>query len=153
MLRTTGWRRFIRSVWKDFDTKFGGILKNLDSHKNFVEKCAEIAQYQRYRLDDAERKATSTARFRTYEKDIADQNSQLDELVDEGRRKRRRAVKEWLAVGDQPYIDHARFCDVRAEYSTTARWIVQHKDINYWMHADVPSTPVLWMHGIPGAGT
>ncbi|KAF1946974.1 C2H2 domain-containing protein [Clathrospora elynae] len=92
------------------------------------------------------------AQYRRYQEDMADLKSKLDETIASEQAKKMLAVKEWLAVGQQPQQDHDSFCQIRREHSTTARWILQHAIIKHWTEADVPSTPVLWMHGIPGAG-
>jgi hypothetical protein len=109
-------------MWKDFDTKFGGILKSLGRHKDLVECRASIAQY------------------RMYQEDIADLKSKLDEKVAEEQTKKMMIVKDWLAVGEQQQKDHDSYSGVRKECATTARWVLQH------------DTPTVWMHGIPGAG-
>ncbi|CAO2649603.1 Nn.00g069880.m01.CDS01 [Neocucurbitaria sp. VM-36] len=128
------WMRFFRSMWKDFSTRFDGIRKSLGRHKALIESCASLAQYHRY------------------QEDMRDLKSKLDETVDAERTKKRLALKVWLAVGEQPQEDHRSYCEVRKQYSTTARWILQHESIKTWMASDMAITPVLWMHGIPGAG-
>ncbi|KAH7348115.1 C2H2 domain-containing protein [Pyrenochaeta sp. MPI-SDFR-AT-0127] len=127
------WTRFFRSVWKNFDTKFGGILESLARHKKLVESCASLAQYRRH------------------QEDIEDLKLKLEETIVETREKRKLAVKEWLAVGQQTQQDHESFCLIRKQYSTTT-WILKKESIKNWVAEEVPNTPVLWMHGIPGAG-
>jgi hypothetical protein len=129
------WTKLFRSVWKDFDTKFGGILKSLGRHKDLVECSANVAQYRRYREDMLELK------------------SGLDKTISAEKEKKKLAVKEWLAVDGQQESDHENFCQVRQECATTARWILRHGSIEHWMQSDVPDTPTIWMNGIPGAGT
>jgi hypothetical protein len=128
------WTRFFKSMWKDFNTRFSGILKSLGRHKDLVECRANIAQYRRY------------------QEDIADFKARLDETVANEQAKKKMVVKEWLAVGQQLQNDHQNFCRIRKECATTARWVLQHETIKHWMDTDIPNTPVVWMHGIPGAG-
>ncbi|KAF2128362.1 C2H2 domain-containing protein [Dothidotthia symphoricarpi CBS 119687] len=92
------------------------------------------------------------AQYRRYQEDIADLKSKLNKTISEEQQKKLRAVKEWLAVGQQIHQDHVSFCDIRKQYSSTARWILKHEFVKDWMGADVPPTPVLWINGIPGAG-
>ncbi|KAF1829385.1 C2H2 domain-containing protein [Decorospora gaudefroyi] len=92
------------------------------------------------------------AEYRRYQEDMADLKARLDEAVKREQAKKNMMVKEWLAVGEQPQIDHDNFCRTRKECATTAHWILQHETIKHWMEADVPNAPVVWMHGIPGAG-
>jgi hypothetical protein len=121
-------------MWKDFNTKFGGILKSLSRHKDLVECRAGIAQY------------------RMYQDDIAELKAKLDETIAKEQAKKMMVVKDWLAVGEQQQKDHENFVRIRKECATTARWVLQHETIKHWMDADVPNTPTVWMHGIPGAG-
>ena len=128
------WRRFFRSMWKDFGTKFNGILKSLDRHKRLVESRATIEQY------------------RVYRENVTEMQSKLDELIAEEHNKKRKAVKEWLAVGSQPQQDHQAYLETRKEFPSTGHWILKHELVKDWMESDNPSSPLLWLTGMPGAG-
>jgi hypothetical protein len=128
------WKKFIRSIWKDFGTKFNGILKSLGRHKELVESRANIEQYRAYR------------------EDVVEMQSKLDELVATEHSKKRKAVKEWLAVGSQPQQDHESYREIRKEFPSTGNWILKHEIVKDWIQADHPSSPLLWLTGIPGAG-
>ncbi|KAF2680197.1 C2H2 domain-containing protein [Lentithecium fluviatile CBS 122367] len=128
------WRRFFRSMWKDFGTKFSGILKSLSRHRSLVESRASLAQYRLYR------------------EDIANMRSGLDRLITEEQNKKMKAVREWLAVGSQSQEDHDACCQIRKEFPSTGRWILKHEFVKDWMAVDNPPTPIVWLTGIPGAG-
>ncbi|CAN9219825.1 unnamed protein product [Alternaria alternata] len=128
------WVRFFKSMWKNFHTKFDGILSSLRRHKDIVEYRANLAQY------------------RMYQDDVAAFKAKLEENVVREETKNLMVVKEWLSVGELPQLDHASYCKVRADYATTTKWISQHKTVKHWIHADIPKSPVVWMYGIPGAG-
>ncbi|RYN16465.1 hypothetical protein AA0112_g12495 [Alternaria arborescens] len=128
------WVRFFKSMWKNFHTKFDGILSSLRRHKDIVECRATLVQY------------------RLYQDDVADFKAKLEENVAREETKNLMVVKEWLSVGELPQLDHASYCKIRADYATTTKWISQHKTVKHWIHADVPKSPVVWMYGIPGAG-
>lgn len=78
--------------------------------------------------------------------------SKIDAMVENEKVKKIKSVKEWLATGSQAQQDHEEFLAVRKEYPSTGRWILKHESITNWMDADVPTTPITWMTGIPGAG-
>jgi hypothetical protein len=120
--------------WKNFHTKFDGILSSLRRHKDIVECRANLAQY------------------RIYQDDVAGFKAKLEENVVREETKNLMIVKEWLSVGELPQLDHVSYCKVRADYATTTKWISQHKTVKHWIHADIPKSPVVWMYGIPGAG-
>ncbi|KAJ4353923.1 uncharacterized protein N0V89_005654 [Didymosphaeria variabile] len=128
------WKKFFRAMWKDFDTKFGGIKKSLSRHKDLVERRATISQYRVYREDMGETKA------------------KLEELVVEERTKKLVAVKEWFAVGSIQEEDHSKFTGIREKYKDTGKWIMKNDNIKDWMDADNPATPIVWLTGMPGAG-
>jgi hypothetical protein len=39
------WTSFFRAMWKDFETRFGGMLERLDRHRKYVESCAGAAHF------------------------------------------------------------------------------------------------------------
>jgi hypothetical protein len=121
-------------MWKDFGTKFDGILQSLSHHKDLVECRATLSQY------------------RSYREDMTKMNEKLDELITQERSKKMKAVKEWLAVGSQPEQDHDAFRDIRGEFPSTGRWIIKHEYFREWLDTDVPASPIVWLHGMPGAG-
>ncbi|RYN73552.1 hypothetical protein AA0120_g12593 [Alternaria tenuissima] len=128
------WVRFFKSMWKNFHTKFDGILSSLRRHKDIVECRANLVQY------------------RLYQDDVAGFKAKLEENVVREETKNLMIVKEWLSVGELPQLDHGSYCKIRADYATTTKWISQHRTVKHWIHADVPKSPVVWMYGIPGAG-
>jgi hypothetical protein len=146
------WRQFFQSMWNDFDTKFGGILKSLARHKEFVVRSAEIANYSQRQQDSTESQAVGLARHQEYQEDIKELNRKLDYTIAERKQAKTLAVNEWLAVGRQPQRYHEGFCQIRNPYPTTANWILANEDIKMLLGNDVPATPIVWMSGIPGAG-
>lgn len=121
-------------MWKDFETKFGGVLKSLQRHKDLIEQRASLAQYRKYREDMDLLKA------------------KLMKDVGEEQDKKMRTVREWLSAGDQQEVDHNNFCGIRKEFPTTGSWILKDDSIRDWLDADVPISPITWINGISGAG-
>lgn len=105
-------------MWKNFETKFNGILKSLARHKDLVECRASVEQYRRYRQD------------------MSDIKLKLDTLIAEERSRKCEVVKEWLAVGFQSKEDHDAFCKIRQSYPSTGRWVLNHETIKDWLYAD-----------------
>lgn len=121
-------------MWKNFGTQFDGILNSLGRHKELVESRGTLAQYRRYK-DDME-----------------DLKRRLDDLLDAEQEKKKKAVKEWLSAGKQLQEEHAAFSTIRDEFATTTRWIMGNEHVKHWINVDDPDSPILWVHGIPGAG-
>ena len=122
-------------MWKDFDTKFKGILERLSRHKGLVESRASVTQY------------------RIYQEDIAAINARVGEMVMQNRNKQLGEVKEWFAVDVPPDDYHLRHQTTKAEYQGTGNWIIEKNEaIRKWLDTNDPDKPLLWMTGIPGAG-
>ncbi|KAF2261162.1 C2H2 domain-containing protein [Lojkania enalia] len=138
------WKKFFRSMWKDFGTKFNGILSNLRRHKELVESQAAVEHMQQYQKDRNQ--------FQRYEQDIRDMNAKLEVMIKDERDKKFTALREWFGVGAQMTSDHELILQVRDKYPATGRWILEHEVIKVWMFADIPVSPMIWMTGIPGAG-
>ncbi|KAH8733175.1 hypothetical protein GQ44DRAFT_821389 [Phaeosphaeriaceae sp. PMI808] len=127
-------KHIFRAMWKSYDTEFQGILSSLRRHKDLVERRASVAQYRKYR------------------EDMIDIKMRLDQQVQEEKLKKLVTVREWLAVDQRADQDHLGYQNTRKTYSTTAQWVLKHENVEHWIEADPPATPLLWMHGIPGAG-
>ncbi|KAF1361979.1 C2H2 domain-containing protein [Lizonia empirigonia] len=129
----------------------------LDAYEQIGEQMPSLSSYERLFGDDDQLKGALEhilIRFQEYQHDVAELNVKLDKLVAEEQEYKLRVVTQWLAVGQQSQQDHDIYRQIRSDYSTTTHWIVQNEHIKQWLDdAAVPPTPVLWMHGIPGAGT
>lgn len=84
---------------------------------------------------------------------IAKQTTDIDKIDDEQKAIMLKDVSEWLGVGVQQQDDHAAFRQVRSEHTYSTDWILRHEYVISWLNTGVCSPPVLWIHGIPGAGT
>ena len=49
-------------------------------------------------------------------------------------------------------MDHETFIELRQEYPTSGRWILQHPLFKNWKDFRCPHADLLWINGIPGAG-
>lgn len=84
---------------------------------------------------------------------MSELKAKIGALVTEEQNKKERSVREWLATGGHAQTDHEQFVGIRKAYPSTGNWILEHEFILNWIDADVPTTPIVWMTGIPGAGT
>ena len=62
-----------------------------------------------------------------------------------------RAIMLWLCDTDNK-VEFEKACTARAESPATGEWILENVKVKDWKDEVMPSSPVLWMHGIPGAG-
>jgi hypothetical protein len=76
-------------------------------------------------------------------------NAQMD--IEE--KHRLHAVSNWLKPTDVE-ADQTRFRNIRKDYPTTGAWLLQDPRFIDWFNPHYPAIPpLLWLNGIPGAGS
>lgn len=153
LIVTLVWHRFFKSMWKGFSTEFNSILKNLGRHKSFLDSCVQFSYMEASNDTLVRLEAEVAAQFRRYQDDLDHIRAQLTSLLKDEEQKQLNNVREWLAVESRSMIDHEVYQKVRSEHLSTTNWILNHDTIRDWIVSDNPNTALLWMHGIPGAGT
>jgi hypothetical protein len=68
----------------------------------------------------------------------------LDRQIEAEKLKKLVLIREWLAVGQQPADDHALYQNIRQNYSTTAKWILEREAIKQWTEDDLPAAPRMY---------
>jgi hypothetical protein len=116
--------------------------------QDLVERRVSVSQIRRNQEDMAELKRN----WMQYQTDTLEFKADMQQRVKEEKLKKLSRVREWLAIESQAEQDHAGFREIRKNNSATATWILDHPFVKDWLEADIPTTPWLWMHGIPGAG-
>ena len=77
--------------------------------------------------------------------------SRFEERDDVEKKKQLSLVQERLEASNYQ-IDHHTICEQRGE-SQSGKWILQDEVFREWADADAGLHPVLYINGIPGAGT
>jgi hypothetical protein len=122
-------------MWADFATYFSGILQNLEEAEWTFKNCDSEESYQLHLQKRLQSK------------------SKYHHSVIEERQRKMKAVSQWLAIGRQSELDHEQYQKVRNDYPSTGYWILEHEQMKQWIIADVAEKSVMWMTGVPGAGT
>jgi hypothetical protein len=128
------WRKLFDSTWKTFQTRFSEPIENFKRHRNLIESQATLEQFEAIQLI---------------------RNAQAEQLRDqreEARRQRRARVRAWLAAEDMK-SEQEYHSTVRQEFPGTGRWIIKKRLVNEWLDLETKCEPLLWLTGIPGAGT
>ena len=112
-------------MWKSYNTEFQGILQSLERHKSLVDSRAGVDHFRRHKEDMATLKA------------------QLEETISNERLKKLVAIREWLAVGEQPNDDHIQYQAIRRDYTTTTKWILDREVVRKWIEDVNPASPCL----------
>lgn len=92
------------------------------------------------------------AQLRTLKQNLGEMNRHLEAQEKQRCEERHATVREWIAA-PVPYGHHESALKVHSQYPSTGLWILQHDLVVTWMKDDIPRDPILWIHGMPGAGT
>ena len=128
------WKQLFQATWKTFRTRFHGILENLRRHKSLVESQASLLHF-----DEFQRARTAA-------------EAEVRRIRAEEEKQRQVAVRTWLSAASTE-VDQENYASIRAEYPDTGRWLLNQTYVQAWCDPDSTSTPLLWMKGIPGAGS
>lgn len=131
-------RQFFRSLWKDFKSRFEGILNDLKRQKDLVQSHANQLHIHNYEVD----------RLKIFE--------QFDQVRMKRATEKKAFVVQWIAA-PRTILDHEYLCDIRqqhydATHRRTGQWILDHEEVKSWMGQQVPKSSSLWTTGIAGAG-
>jgi hypothetical protein len=132
VLTKPGWAVFFKSAWGQFDRRFKGILKDLATHTELVDKEATAAAIEQ----------ANDTRSRLLER--------IDKTEDEKLTEAFNAVLAWL---DAARLDQEDEVDARTNncHPGSCEWIFKNPKMKGWVsQAHVNS--VLWLHGKPGSG-
>ncbi|KAH0841037.1 hypothetical protein FOPE_06274 [Fonsecaea pedrosoi] len=147
VLDRSGWKHLFRSAWGDFNTKFEGILRNLNRHGQLIESQFNLLQARQH-------EAHQTEVLRAI-LDVEQEVRLARELIEKEEKIRKQeqlsAIRVWIG-GNTTCDSHESAKSAREEYAQTGLWITQKEKVSSWLADDLPRSPILWMHGIPGAG-
>lgn len=119
-------------MWKDFESRFTGILESLARHRELVDKEAisiDIAEARSWRI--------------RAEEDIERREKQRKE-------QQLHYAMAWLAVDDLLQEEEFDRLSERRQ-DGTCEWVVSSNQLKAW-HENGDNEPILWINGIPGAG-
>lgn len=126
------WHLFFDSLWKSFDFRFNGILKNLAHHKQLLHNEAVTIDIV------AARQWRSQARELIVQQEKKSQDYYFHDSI------------SWLKVADEQHDDKLeRLADKRQD--GTCEWIFRNSLFQNWKD-DVHGELSLWVKGILGAG-
>ncbi|KAH9216233.1 hypothetical protein DL95DRAFT_522785 [Leptodontidium sp. 2 PMI_412] len=130
--RRRSWHLFFDSLWKSFDFRFNGILKNLAHHKQLLHNEAVTIDIV------AARQWRSQARELIVQQEKNSQDYYFHDSI------------SWLKVADEQHDDKLeRLADKRQD--GTCEWIFRNSLFQNWKD-DVHGELSLWVKGILGAG-
>ncbi len=145
------WHIFFDSLWKSFEFRFNGLLERLARHQDLLMKevfTIDVSDARRWRdraEKEVQRHVLETRQWR----------EQAEQLL-KAREKQAQALYlhdsiAWLKTDDEQHDDELeRLAERRQE--GTCEWVYENSLFKSWKD-DSHSDPILWVKGIPGAGT
>ena len=131
MLIFVAWKQLYHATWRGLNNRIQHLKESLQRHKGVIESQASLDEFGECQSFRAAMKA-KLAR---------------DETVERDRRLTR--VHQWLGALNSK----ARHNDVAKErLRGTGEWLLRKERFLDWFDAANSSDPLLWLHGIIGAG-
>lgn len=131
--RRRSWQVFFDSLWKDFQARLQGILKRLIYHRDHLMKEAAVIDI------------VNAHEFRVKAR---------QEIIAQEKQTRALHLHDslsWLKIATEKHDDDLeRLSEKRQE--GTCEWVSRNPHFQTWK-GDVHGNPVLWVKGIPGAGS
>jgi hypothetical protein len=132
MLTYTAWKVLFDATWKTYRTRFQSIINDIRRRKELIESGANAVQFQMLEKSLA----------------IAEVESQRQREVHD--REGMSFIRDWLNAAPVQE-DHEERQMVRNARAGSCEWVLGTARFQTW--EDVGSgSPLLWIHGIPGAG-
>ncbi len=128
------WRQLFDSTWKTFRARFSKPIESFRRHRELIKNQATFEQFE----------AIQSVR--------AVQAEQLKQQKEEASRQRQARVRSWLSAEDMK-LEHEHYTEVRRGFPGTGRWILEKRLVKRWLELDDSHSSLLWLTGIPGAGT
>lgn len=117
-------------------------------HRELIQSQAALLHFQQYQQDSRE----IMLHIQQYRNDRSQILDLLEKKEEARSKKRYIEIMEWV-VGAPTKLDHASFCNERLQYPGSGEWILKNEKFQNWKEADTPVCSILWLNGIPGAGT
>lgn len=130
---TTGWKSLFRSSWKTFETQFRRILDSLARHKDLIE--SEKGTVTLFEIQDLNERT----------------KLQLKETTGREQIRQVSVLLEKLNAPDY-HLDQCAASEHRRGRSSGS-WVLLDEKFLKWANISAEENPLLYIHGIPGAGT
>ena len=167
---SSAWKVFFNSAWKTFRTKFNPILESLKRHRTLLldERLnTAVLEIQTSRseilvaLDGSTKQAVDN--FSRVEAHIRDIFAKLSEQL-YGLQQSAKANEEYICSSktelgvlinklDPPDFESDQVSVKNICHSGSGRWIFENPVFSKWAQSKSSPDTVLFIHGMPGAGT
>ncbi|KAK5050383.1 hypothetical protein LTR84_003664 [Exophiala bonariae] len=132
LFKQRSWRQLFHATKQSLTRKVKDVAESMERHTAIMQTQASLAEYQRFEA------------FRTNMKAEIMKLQQHEHELRYGR------VQEWLSspVDSRARQDHA----IEQRFGNSGQWLLDDQQFRNWFAPDHCTDPLLWLHGIPGAG-
>ena len=125
------WRNLFQATSRSLNNKISLLSKCLRRHTGLLDRQASLIEYKEAQSFRLEMKAT------------------FEQQEHFSKCERRSRVLQWLGS----ISADARHHDINeARYTGTGQWLIDDLNFQKWFSPDQCIDPLLWLHGMPGAG-
>jgi hypothetical protein len=128
------WRQLFKSLWKNNRTRYQHLLDALARHKALLQDQSRVLH------------------FKQYQDDRIVHRKQLERIEEQNLRMMQGEIMRWLGSDDN-IVSYEAARDARKSYPGTGQWILHHNHVQDWAQEEHPENALLWLNGMPGAGT
>jgi hypothetical protein len=133
------WKKLFHSSWRTFNTQFKRILDSLARHKDLLESeksTVTVMEVQTLRT-------FAESRFNEME-------SRFNDMAKEEKRRRLESVIDKINPPNCHTDQNA--ASEQRENTQSGKWLLGNDHFRAWCNVNIDSNPLLYIHGIPGAG-
>ena len=130
----SGWKQLYHATWRSLHNKISYLTKSLQRHKDLIHTQASLDNYKEFK-DFRERLQSDFKRSENVEKNL-----------------QQTRVQQWLGAGGAVDTGIRHENAVKERLPGTGKWLFENILFRNWFSLDQCIDPLLWLHGIPGAG-
>ena len=127
--RDAAWKIAFKVAFRTFSDLYGDVVQNIERSSQLLVQTTNLAEIQ----------------------EAQDERVKSNQQFEAQDAHRKSLVKDWLSYG--PGLDRQQ--EIRKErclYPNSTRWVFGTAQSYQWLMALEDTSPIFWLHGIPGAG-
>lgn len=148
-MQATAWRQMFHATWRNLRRRIDEVCASMTRHSELLDKEISFAQLEELQAGRAQAE-TLLNESRAAQRD---RRAQAETLLIESRAaerdRRRMSTLQWLGLQLDTDGRHEKAKSDRL--SNTGLWILHEPRFQAWFAPDCKD-PLLWIHGMPGAG-
>ena len=142
LLCDAAWKILFDSLWKTFNTRFQGILQNLRSHRDLIDREANA-------FSIVQGKAWRDEQVNQMRQDRTKRDEEIQKIEQQNLAQQVRDAVAWLNASEDQEDLLVKL--LKTYDSAEAHWALEESVMKRWLHQGQDSL-VVWLNGKPGTG-